>query len=73
MSSLPEVGEIADHLTGFMIAAKRLETRQMVKEFVATEFNAVRNYCAFVEQCTQVARRTDVGAGSGIPPVPSAG
>jgi len=73
MSSLPEVGEIADHLTGFMIAAKRLETRQMVKEFVATEFNAVRNYRAFVEQCTQVARRRDVGAGSGIPPVPSAG
>ena len=63
MSSVPEVGEIAGHLTGFMIPSKRLEVRQMVREFVAAEFNATTNYRAFVKQCTEVARPWDVVAG----------
>lgn len=69
MSSVPDVGEIAGHLTRFMIPAKRLETRQIVREFVAAEFNAVSNYRVFVEQCAQMARPRDVVAGSGSSPV----
>jgi colanic acid/amylovoran biosynthesis glycosyltransferase len=56
MSATPEVDDVARCLTDFMLASKRPETRQRVREFVKVEFNEARNYPAFVEQCTQIAR-----------------
>jgi colanic acid/amylovoran biosynthesis glycosyltransferase len=69
MSTVPEVGEIAGHLSEFVDTAKKLETRQLVREIIDEKFNAVSNYGAFVVQCAQMARTMDVIAGSGSSPV----
>lgn len=59
MGNLPEVDEIASHLAEFIIPAKGLKTRQMVREFVTVGFDEANNYGNFVEQCTQMAKQTD--------------